>query len=390
MSIQTNLTRLSVFVGFSVLSIACGSKSSSQSPATSPLTAPLNQTADVPAGAGPISQNFNGGPIGANFPGAPLEQPVGANVAANAAASVAAQGANVAASTTVAAGGGAVVSGGSVTVAGGAIAATPPPAPRPQTFSIGRYYAFTVPQNMHMQEYTTNWNVQGTPQFYMVHNDPTYIGNYRCAGPFDLAQIIPNAVHDPMSYCYTAPPTDLLGMQNWVMSNHQALNHILVASNPGNSWNSIDINLFDEKLPYERSEERGRSKFDFLCAGQLIQATPVIPIMPSFWGNAVHTVMLSCQAPVVVGGLTAAGSSWVNAYITTFYVSATALPNLVCFNKGWGGEECGLSGNPYRNSSLLEVTVIQQITGLTQNQANQQAQLVFQAGLRQTTPLLAQ
>jgi hypothetical protein len=39
---------------------------------------------------------------------------------------------------------------------------------------------------------------------------------------------------------------------------------------------------------------------------------------------------------------------------------------------------------------LLEVTVIQQINGLTQNQANQQAQLVFQLGLRQTTPLLAQ
>jgi len=93
---------------------------------------------------------------------------------------------------------------------------------------------------------------------------------------------------------------------------------------------------------------------------------------------------------VVVGGLTAAGSSWVNAYITTFYVSATALPNLVCFNNGWSGSECGIAGNPYRNSSMLEVTVIQEISGLTQNQANQQAQLVFQLGLRQTTPLLAE
>jgi hypothetical protein len=379
MSLASTISRVSVFVGFTALAIGCGSKSSSPAPATAPLAAPLKQT-DGDA----VGQDKAPAPVG---PGMPFQQQPLPPVGFNQSSTTVAVEKTIVATEKVAAGG-PVVAGGAVGAPVEGRPATPPPVV-PQTFSVGKYYAFTLPATMHMQEYATNWNTQGAQQFYMVRNDPTYIGNYFCAGPFDLAAIIPNAISEKFQYCYTTPPTNFVQPVEWVKSNHQGLNHLLTATNPSHPFTSIEINLFDDVLPYEHDGKKGMSKFDFLCGGQLVQATPVIPIMPNFWGGVVHTIMLSCQAPVVIGGLTQAGSSWVNAYVTTFYVSAAALPNIACFNTGWGVSECDALNTPYRNSSLLEVTVIQQITGLTQQQANQQAQAIFAQGLRQTMPLIA-
>ncbi len=379
MSLSTTISRISVFVGFTALAIGCGSKSSSPAPATAPLAAPLKQT-DGDA----VSQGKAPAPVGQ---GVPFQQPL-PPVAINPGPTTVAVEKTVVATGGVVAAGGGVAAGGPGPVAGEVKPATPPPVV-PQTFSVGKYYAFTLPPNMHMQEYATNWNTQGAQQFYMVRNDPTYIGNYFCAGPFDLAAIIPNAVSDKYQYCYTTPPTNFVQPIDWVKSNYQGLNHMLTATNPAQPFTSIELNLFDDVLPYEHDGKKGMSKFDFLCGGQLVQATPVIPIMPNFWGGAVHTIMMSCQSTIVVGGLTQGGSAMVNAYVTTFYVSAAALPNIACFNSGWGVSECDALNNPYHNSSLLEVTVIQQITGLTQQQANQQAQSIFATGLRQVMPLIS-
>ena len=422
MNLHNNLTRLSVFVGFTVFAAACGSKSNAPAPASTPAVSP-----GVTANSAGLSPST--GLPAAVSPGLPMEQPVDNSSLADANNNDGQNKPAVANSSTPSTGGqppltngngatpggspaggngGAVVQGGTVVqstnnqagpapvsgnnpVSGGAVVqtgvtVTQPPAP--QMFNIGKYYSFTLPQDLHVQEFASNWNVQGVQEFYMVHGDPTYIGNYSCTGSFDLAEIIPNAINQPYKYCNTTVPPDYV---SWAAGQHIALNHLLAGANPGSrAWYSVDLNLYDTSLPYVHDVHSGISKFDALCGGQIVQATPFVPVMEGFWGYNINSVMLSCQIPVGIGGLTTFGSANVNAYVTTFYVSAASLPNMVCFTNGWGDANCGVTTNPYRNTSLLEVTVIQQIAGLTQMQANQQAQNIFRAGLRQTLPMVPQ
>jgi len=81
---------------------------------------------------------------------------------------------------------------------------------KPQRFLVGSFYEFTVPENMHVTEYSTTKNYNRQLSFYRVLSDfdPHYIGNTLCNGYADrkITALTPRG--DSLDYCLSTVQDD--------------------------------------------------------------------------------------------------------------------------------------------------------------------------------------
>jgi hypothetical protein len=254
----------------------------------------------------------------------------------------------------------------------------PPPAVQvPMQMQIGDFYAFTVPDGMHVTEYSTNKTYNTSLDFYRISttSDPFYLGNYPCKGQFDQQVTFSGDSSGTMyNYCQSTPPEDVF---KWLMSATIANNHLEVATNAPlvteEQHEYIDINVFDANYEYMT----GRSRFETLCLnqhGNITLSPPMAVINQEFWGTGpVLANFVMCTTDLTstpVGTLpTLDPTGWRNSWwVGAFFISSSGqqLPHFECLTQQdetygspaqlyhYDPQFCGAFANP----SLLEVTYV--------------------------------
>jgi hypothetical protein len=217
-----------------------------------------------------------------------------------------------------------------------------------QSFQVGSFYEFAIPEGMHVTEYATTKTYNNSLSFYRVmsDSDPHYIGNYSCDRLFDRKIQASTPAGEILDYCHSTPTSDLY---KWLSDYRLANNHIEVATDHDIiqqdqfSHERIMINVFDRDYEFMRS----RSRFEQLCMNRIgaISHTPAIALVQDFWlADELRAEFWMCDTSLVGSGLGLPGSEeW---RIGAFFIvhDGDGFPDLAC------SENCN-----YKNPSLLEV-----------------------------------
>jgi len=203
---------------------------------------------------------------------------------------------------------------------------------KPQRFLIGNFYEFTVPEGMHVTEYSTTKTYNRQLSFYRVLSefDPHYIGNSMCNGYADrrITALTPRG--EPLDYCHSTVQDDIY---KWMTDYRLANNHIevatdgdIVAQNPA-AHQRIMINVFDADYEFQRS----RTRFEYLCMNRPIVKGPPMRFLQNFWAvDEVWAEFWMCDTDLPGTGPGLPGiEQW---RVGAFFIvdSASALPDMYC------------------------------------------------------------
>jgi hypothetical protein len=216
----------------------------------------------------------------------------------------------------------------------------------PTEMMIGQYYKFTVPQGMHVNEYSSNANVNGVVDQYRIRteSDPYYIGNTQCRNDSDSDFLAISPSGQPLKYCNSTSQDQVF---KFFTDNRWAYNHLAVGTdaatvdrNPYMNEHFI-INLFDGNPEVRRSH----TKFWDLCRnaiGGQIDVVPAITMMWNFWGERVRANFWMCTTTLTLrqpNGLPTYATFRVGSFFITNIDTASSqvlsLPDMRCTDCSW-------------------------------------------------------
>jgi hypothetical protein len=257
-----------------------------------------------------------------------------------------------------------------------------PAAPVVQSFLVGSFYRFTVPENLHVTEYATTKTFNRQLSFFRVLDDPLYLGNYSCDGIFDRRVEASTPSGQMLNYCHSTP-TD--NTYKWLTDYRLANNHIEVATDANivaeapHLHERIMINVFDRDYEYMR----GRSRFESLCmnrTGTVLSTAPIRFVQGFFHLEDLSASFWMCDADLAGSGPgLPEHEGW---RVGAFFISTvgTDLPDFNC-NTG-----CG----PWNNPNMLEVVYMARPNNSNWRPENfaQTAQRKFLQHLEAVVPLI--
>jgi hypothetical protein len=276
-----------------------------------------------------------------------------------------------------------------------------PPMPAITDFQIGSFYSYTVPEGMHVTEYSTNKTANTQHVFLRVLDDDFYVGNDACYRDFDRKVVLTSPSGQPFNYCsHTYPDEEWYKIRT---GYRLANNHLEIATDPAQITPVHNertlLNVFDTDYEYMQD----RSRFEQLCANRrgTITRTPAIRFMDrGFWGEAVRAQFYMCVADIVgfgPGGIPTGNQKW---WVGAFFISSDGLnlPQYECFTQqpwteqtdqgyithNYDASFCGSFHNP----SLLEVVYMTETPYVQPELFAQAAQRAFLKNLQELAPIL--
>jgi len=174
----------------------------------------------------------------------------------------------------------------------------------PTEMLLGNFYKFTVPQGMHVTEYSSSATIGRTIDAFRIRteSDPTYVGNTRCDESFSTDFMALSPAGEPLKYCNFTPNDNLfkyLTDARWA-NNHLAVgtDASVVGQNP-QAQEAIMINLFDQEPEFRRE----RTRFWDLCknaVGGRLDVINNITLTLNFWGMPVQANFWTCTTVLSV------------------------------------------------------------------------------------------
>lgn len=249
-----------------------------------------------------------------------------------------------------------------------------PAEPSKRQILVGDTIHFVVPTDMHVTTYATTQTASARINFIQIMNDPYYVGNYNCTGPFDKRIDV-----DGGEYCNVTPDGALF---DWLTDKTVARNHVEVATNPEvvkkypEEHDRIVINQFDSQYEFYYN----RSRFDHLCrhVAETITVTPEpIDVFEGFWrGREVAARFVSCYGPLAGTGsdLWFDQGTFAGWWIGTFFVTKeiSGLPTADCL-RGYNPRAINLAQADYEHCRVYHQPQLIEVTIMTRRQFAQPA-----------------
>jgi hypothetical protein len=220
----------------------------------------------------------------------------------------------------------------------------------PVQVPIGQYFQFEVPAGMHVNEMSSNANVNSVVDQYRIRteSDPYYVGNTRCMNDYDQDFMAMSPAGVPLKYCNSTAPDQIF---KFFTDNRWAFNHLAVGTDPNvvdqNPFanEQIIFNLYQAGENVQSGMRRQHTKFYDLCKNATngtLSVKPGLRLMVDFFGEPVRADFWMCTTNITVrrpNALPVTQMVQVGAFFLTSHDTARSgvytLPDLNCPTCEW-------------------------------------------------------
>jgi hypothetical protein len=155
-----------------------------------------------------------------------------------------------------------------------------PLSPFATDLQLGYSLALTVPQFMHVTEYSTSKTFASLNVYrIMNYSDPTYLGNTRCDNDYDRVVSALSQSGAPLDYCHSTPTVEEYKEE---FQHRLANNHVEVSTSDKTAGvqERLSVSVYDRDYEFMS----GRSRFLNLCGHAEIKRQ-ALPMLGNFFAG---------------------------------------------------------------------------------------------------------